>query len=111
MHENVKNYNKLCMLSKEGIFVNVVKSRTSEILAKKFFSTMEVYPSVEHHIVKEYFQRFWGSQSAYMSDKVKLELEVSKLHYMKKVHDVWLKIKTFLNILMQNRKSLNCFLC
>ena len=46
------------MLTKEGTFVNVVKSSTSNILAKKFFSAMEVYPSVEHHIVKEYFNVF-----------------------------------------------------
>ena len=57
IHENVWDYNRLCELTKEGIYVNVVRSSAFDTLKKKFFSTMEVYPSVEYPIVKEYFQR------------------------------------------------------
>ena len=44
--ENVKDYEKLCNLTKEGMFVNIVdKGRKADTVAGNFFNTMEVYPS------------------------------------------------------------------
>ena len=56
--ENVKDYEKVCKLTKEGMFVNIVdKGKKADTVAGNFFNTMEVYPSTSYPIVSEFFQR------------------------------------------------------
>ena len=42
---HAKQYHKLCEMTKEGIFVNVVKKETIDKVADRFFSSMDLYPT------------------------------------------------------------------
>ena len=54
--ENIQDYQKICNLTKEGMFVNIVNKGTrADSVAKSFFSTMDVYPSNQYPIVNEFF--------------------------------------------------------
>lgn len=52
---HAKHYQKLCEMTKEGIFVNIVKKETADKVADRFFSTMDVYPSNQHVVIREFF--------------------------------------------------------
>ena len=44
-HSNAHDYQKLCKLTNEGMFVNIVKQNKADWLAQHFFGSMDVYPS------------------------------------------------------------------
>ena len=56
LRNNVKDYKKLCLATREGMYVNIVNKEKSDRVAKQFFSTMDVYPSSKLPIMKEFFQ-------------------------------------------------------
>ena len=56
--ENSHDYDSLCKMTKEGLYLNIVdKGLKADWLAQTFFSLMEVYPSTNYPIVKEFFQQ------------------------------------------------------
>ena len=54
-HFHAKHYNKLCEMTKEGIFVNIVRKETADRVADRFFSSMDVYPSDKNTVIREFF--------------------------------------------------------
>ena len=62
--EHARQYSKLCHLSQEGIYCNIVHKSVNwdqnerhrvEALAQRFFSAMQVYPSEKKLVIREYF--------------------------------------------------------
>ena len=42
---HAKHYHKLCEMTKEGIFVNIVNKESIDKVADRFFSSMDLYPT------------------------------------------------------------------
>jgi len=55
--ENIKDYQKLCYSTTEGMYLNIVdRLQKGDEAANRFLSTMEVYPSEKVPIMKEVIQ-------------------------------------------------------
>ena len=53
--ERSRDYHELTELTKDGLFVNIVDKSTCDNIAKKFFSSMSVYPSSARTSMREFF--------------------------------------------------------
>ena len=52
---HAKYYKSLCEMTKEGIFVNIVNKISADKVANRFFSSMDVYPSEQNTVIREFF--------------------------------------------------------
>ena len=56
MHHRSKDYRDFTELTKEGLFVNIVNKNGCDQIAERFFSSMDVYPSVTRTCMREFFR-------------------------------------------------------
>ena len=50
-----KDYRELTELTKEGLFVNIVDKNKCDLVAERFFSSIDVYPSDSPSSMREFF--------------------------------------------------------
>ena len=50
-----KDYRELTELTKEGLFVNIVDKNRCDLVAERFLSSMDVYPSQHRNSMREFF--------------------------------------------------------
>ena len=57
-HEHVKDYRRLCISTREGMYLNIVDKDAQKVddLVEKFFGSMQVYPVEKFPILREFFQ-------------------------------------------------------
>ena len=53
-----KDYRTLCEHTKDGTHVNIVDKASADILAERFFSSMDVYPTDQKLFIREFFGTF-----------------------------------------------------
>ena len=51
-----KDYQHLAGSTSEGSYINIVDVDKADIVAGQFFSNMDVYPSNDMPVIKEFFQ-------------------------------------------------------
>lgn len=52
---HVHEYDNLTHLTSEGNYVNIVDIEKADTIANQFLSSMDVYPSSELPVIKEFF--------------------------------------------------------
>ena len=50
------DYQKLCRMTREGIFTNLTSRDSAQHLAEQFFTQMDVYPSSRKLVIREFFR-------------------------------------------------------